>query len=506
MRRKAFFAFVEKKALSVAASAAVALSLTGSLLSSCTQFDFHSAYENYTEQQKAFISSFTDMYGALPDKHSWTSLSTGSIKLSFSEFAEGSKLAVGLYTADPRFTTTPCYLIAENEGVIVNASYSLRYQYPTGLDYIYIAAYPSGEKEESPFFVGRVATGDGVERRFPADSMMISVLPEHPAMRYILAFETMEQEGRETVIDYDYNDCVVGVDYVQGRDSATVQMLAAGTTNGIRLTYMRGNSLGNPQDEILFDEAHNALGLAGYPYSMTKKYIYDPIGTGTYKATSQPTVSVSLVTDDYLPTHVLRRISALVGDEKQDDSKKERLRLQTDEGYRLGQVLCVPDGTWQWPTEGDTIHYAYRQFLPWLLSAQANPFWYSGVWKFANMTEQQSNGNLDDVRGYGYKLELDESGTYISSDQLEPYRYYPSTLTLHVTDVEEGGGRIQLMKYPNRSVYYYHEETVDEWSFITVPLSLQNIANICDTASSRLSVTGLQITTVGCQVSAVYIQ
>lgn len=465
-------------------------------LSCKDDYDFTRAHEDYNKQQESYISNFTETFGSVSDNHSWTCLSDGSV--SFPE-QMGSGEILRLYTSDPRFALTPSYLLAEfrfEEGKTYN------YQYPEGLRYLYatigleqevtVCRFPAG-RDQVPD--KRLSLGDG------------QVLPEHKNMRYILAYDAALTEKKHTSYDFDFNDCVIAVDYVQGQPTATMQLLCAGTTDGVKVTYMRGDNRSNPKDETIVEEIHAALGIPGYYDSWDKLYRYDIIGTqetaNALKPVVQPTYTIRLNEADQLASHVLGRICCLFGPEDDRDSDKQRLCLQLGEGFRLGQVLCIPDERWTWPVEGTLFTFNFDTFCQWLADHTHYPFWYSSLWKNTNHAEELAleDGDVE----HGCRLEIDSLGSFISAGQLEYYTGHPATLTLLVDEMIYGA-RISLCKYPQQTAYYSQTIKVDKASCFQIELSAIDLRNLCGPSISGDTETGLEIQCSKCRVSAAYIR
>lgn len=476
---------------------AVITLLTMVIASSCGEtYDYTKAHENYDGKQEDFIKAFTETFGAVNDKHDWTNLSDGSI--SFPDEQGGSK-TVRIYTSDPRFTTTPTYLLAEYN---IEVGQSCSYQYPTGLKYLYATVESVNEATLYRLPSGLNETPDN---EYPLDTN--ETLPEHPVMRYLLAFESGMAGDEKTNYDFDYNDCVLAVDYVQGQPTATIQLLCAGIDEGIKVTYMRGENLSNPKDETIIEEIHTALGLSGYFDSWDKVYRYDIIGTtngpDALQPTVQPSYTIELNPGDKNLRMILGRLCCLVGPEDAKDKNRRRLILQLGEGFRLGQVLVIPDRNWSWPTEGTTFAFNYEDFCHWIADDTNHSFWYSSLWKNTNHAEDSAQDDGDIA--YGCRLEIDPQHSFISADQLEYYTGYPTTLTLIVSEMLYGA-KITLCKYPQQTAYYNHTIKVTNAGYYTVQLSAIDLRNLCGATISGDEETGIEIQCSKCKVTAAYIR
>lgn len=234
----------------------------------------------------------------------------------------------------------------------------------TGIDYyLCFEDWPNGTRDLCDVVLAFSATPDSY-----------TIVDDDEELSWILAAEDMGSIG-----DFDFNDLVVKVSNVTGKEEVTITPLAAGGTLPLYFYHKVDSSTGK-DDGNLTGEFHSWFGDGTIPsstmintssisesgivkkitldknFSMTtNSYINSPDGTGTSKMGN---FGIRVVKDGTETTDV----------------------TAPGEG-EAPQMICVP-ATWQWPKEQVRITDAYpgdngkNSFTDWAGEKDGNEDWY----------------------------------------------------------------------------------------------------------------------------------
>lgn len=331
-----------------------------------------------TKPQKAFETEFTKKYGTVSPDLSWMTVSSDTLSADLSALEKGS-YTIQVYTANPCADLDYCYLLAEYNNV--HEKKDIVFDYPSGLNNIYISAID----EDNNSYTARIGTREDREVVFDPeapDSVHFDAKP----MGYLMAFEgfTGDEEG----LDFDYNDVIVEIDYVRGRDSVDVKAVAAGCDCAVQLAYRRKGNTESGEDEIIFEEVHDAMGYEALYDYVLKRLIYLKLNTGINKAPKKPVVTIYLkelvnasITDIAPKIFATFTIPAT----KPKDETSSTAFLPAKKGVNYPQAILVADPTWEWAREGMLLSAVYSGFRPWIYGPEGYELWYGAKsWKEAN--------------------------------------------------------------------------------------------------------------------------
>lgn len=352
------------------------------LVSCRSDFDFEKNINAPTNLQEKFAKEFTKMYGAVSPEITWMTASEGIAQVDLSNLSRSEKYTIGFYTADPNAKPEICYLLAEYENVEGGEISELNYDYPTGLNSVYVVAHGSDECYYSSFV--NTNREDSINT-LSVDSLL--VLQDIKPMCYRVCFEGYI--SREEDLDFDYNDVVAEMEYVRGRDSITILTVASGCECAVQLAYHRGANMQTGSDEVLFDEVHESLGFKGVIDRFTRKLIYFSINAGSNKTVRKGTKTIAL-NDDYNKSIVeiapkLVAYFMLPAEKKGEKDQISSAYIPAQKGANHPQALLIADPTWMWPHDYRTISADMYGFRRWLADPASEPLWYGGeIWKEAN--------------------------------------------------------------------------------------------------------------------------
>lgn len=175
------------------------------------------------------------------------------------------------------------------------------------------------------------------------------VVIDHTEQEWIIAAEDLGQED-----DFDFNDLVVSVKSIAGKDSAQITALAAGGT--LPLYFYKNDTLigGGEYHEVFFDRfASEKSGL----YPMINTYAYNTPGK-TIKICVGPHFSLTTFRGSYMGG-----FNIVMHNPSTTNGKGQVIITPPHEG-EAPQMICVPAG-WKWPKERVLINNPYPLFGEW---------------------------------------------------------------------------------------------------------------------------------------------
>lgn len=462
------------------------------LLTSCrTDMDVEEVRHNYTAIQKEIRSKFTEKYGLVSYNHSWMNILEGETSVSFDTSIPTGNFTLRVYTTDPRQERTDCYILAETR-LSGRGSSTLQYDYPVGLKYVYVAVV-----NENASYIKRINTGTGISAVINETDIYEKPI-SNTAMEYLLCFETiLTQDSTHT--DFDYNDAIIGLEYVRGRETAKINLKALGANEAVRVLFNQKNKLEiDKLGVIVFEDGHTEFGLPPFYSYIEKRDIYYELNTGKYSMTIKPSYEVELESlFGSSAKSLIQRVFVSFG--KDDDKKTaNKYFIEDNYGCDMPTGICVPQPTWKWPEEGVEIEKTCGLFKDWVNDCWANPFWYDATWLIANNREHD---NPADNSPYGQELALSDS--LITSEQLLPYLNYTCSLVIKVSEVKENV-RLRLCKFCNTPILYVKDVDVTTDGIYEVVLTPSDIYKITETQTTGQA--GLQFIYDGFEIDGVYIR
>lgn len=354
------------------------------LITSCrSDFDINKEIAPQTDSQKAFEVEFSKIYGTVSPEITWMTVSSDTIYPDLSAIGAEAGCRIKIFTSDPRKNEDFCYMLADYPDV--QNLQTLPFDHPIGLNKVFVSAVLANcsytkavtlaDKEEHTVLLSE----DGFEE----------MLPEIKPMSYLLCFEGFTEYDKEKApLDFDYNDVVAEIEFVNGRKTAGIKVLAAGCECAAQLVFRKNGNQKKGDDEILFEEVHEALGFPGIYDYVEKRTVYYCLGTGSnsplkYGSTTLDIENLKIPSITYLATMVFANFT--IKAPKRKDDKTTSSFLPAAKGANYPQAILVADPTWKWVREKMLISVAHSPFRVWIKSPEERPFWYGGeMWKEAN--------------------------------------------------------------------------------------------------------------------------
>lgn len=465
------------------------LLLFGLAISSCSEdrdpIELELAKSGRTKVDHVFSQLFEKEFGSIADDVSWTMVSEIAAEISIDGINNIQNICV--YTTDPRMMREDCFLLAKYS--IQASKTSINYDYPSGLENVYIAAINA----EGKGYLKRISTSRNanitfLESDISFDNSKLSI----PPISYRIGYETF-LEGEP---DFDYNDVVVELRYVRGTGDASVKLLAAGCSIPAQVCFQEDDSYVNKNLTVLFEEVHESFGYPPY-YDMAKdRLVYDIFNTGLNPVKKFPAVSFSLSDSEMSAARIIPRLKAIfLPEEKHPQISYVPIEL----GSKYPEAICVSYPYWTWPVEEEQLSGAYPIFKNFVSSGKGGLYWFDGVWEKANYLE---NSDIGSNCAYGRKLSYIDG--YVPNDQLLPFANYNCILTIKVSGTSESS-QLKLCKYPNTTIMYVATIETNKDGLYTLAVSARDMSAITDTRVYG-DPTGLQITPDGCVIEDVYIR
>lgn len=206
-------------------------------------------------------------------------------------------------------------------------------------------------------------------------------------MQYRIAYEDLGGTN-----DFDFNDVVLGVEYVSGQTTAMVKLLAAGGILPVAVSY---------NGSLVFDEVHSAFGVDQNTM----------VNTGYTKVTTLPEKKINVTANFSMLTQASKFALTVT----REDGTSSQIAVPDAKGV-APQAFVVADPNWEWPAERQRITDKYSTFSEWISNA-AKTDWYGAVW--GNKGDENQNENVYPDIEEGSKLIDVEVGssTEISADK-----------------------------------------------------------------------------------------
>jgi len=456
------------------------------LLISCeeSELDAELKKQNRTVADVEFSNLFVETYGNISSETSWILAENKSISVDLSALSNGS-YTIQISTTDPRYLRPDCFLLAEYKNV--SGSQTITFDIPLGLNNVYVSAIDNSGNG----YLTRISTNEqSISINSKAIEYKVSE-KEIPGMTYIIGFETYK-DGT----DFDYNDIVLGVQYVSGNSTAKVALLAVGCRIPVKVCYQRISNSEKSKLETLWEEAHDAVGYPPY-YDMTKDaYVYDAFNTGWNTISNTPIASIDMTSFE---TSILDLAPNLRTVFNPDDKAPHTSYAPSDKGSKYPEAICIANQNWAWPSEESEIGVVYADFKNYVNNPKAYPHWSDGLWAKANILE---NNSIEDNNAYGRILKL-ENGI-IKSEELKDFANYSCKLIFKVSDLNEPT-TLKLCKYPDISLLYIEYIDIDKEGYYALDISSKSLKAIVDEQTLGQA-SGLQFDYEGFNIDEVYIR
>lgn len=335
-----------------------------------------------TDPQKRFADEFTQLYGTVSPDITWMTVSCDVVQVDMSQLPSSASYTLRFYTADPLADTDYCYVLAEYKSVTGGSTESFEVDYPSGLNNVFVSA----ESEDGTSYVGRVDMRESPAAVLLDAAAATGKLREQKPMSYMIGYEGFT--GDEDGLDFDYNDVVLELEYVRGRETAKVYTVAAGCECAAQVAYHRSGAYDSGDDEVLFDEVHESLGFGGYYNYMERRLVYDVLNVGINQLTKKGEAVLELKKDvDAQVSRVAQNLYVYftIVAQKEKDNTTTVAFIPGLKGVQYPQAILVADPTWRWSIEGMLLSATYSQFRPWIYGPEGNELWYGAKnWKDAN--------------------------------------------------------------------------------------------------------------------------
>lgn len=356
------------------------------MLSACrNQIDIEKVfYPAPTNPQKAFADEFTSMYGAVAQDLSWMTVSDISVKTDLSGLESNKTFDMKFYTANPTENSGSCFLLAEYSGLKGGIVHDLQIDIPIGLNYVFASVISEGNECYTTY--SALSTEEITTFDFNSDNLLLGKLQEQPNIKYRICYEGFT--GDEN-LDFDYNDVVAEIEYVRGRDNATISVLAAGCRCAAKLVYHLGPYPEKGEEITLFEEIHDALGFPGWFDNGYQHMTYPVLNTGLNATEKIGTTILNLnqtIGESFtrIAPKLFVYFTISTSKNKKDDTVTTAF-IPARPGIQYPQAILIADPSWRWPREGMLLSADYSQFRFWIVEPEKYTFWYGGeMWRNAN--------------------------------------------------------------------------------------------------------------------------
>lgn len=332
-------------------------------LSSCSNhIDLEKYY--YATAKQRFAKNFVDLYGKIPTEHTWSTAVERRITIKVST---DYNYSVKLFTSNPLTANNSAYLLAAYDNLKGADNLTLKFDAPQDLTSLFVLA----ETIDGDCLREVKLDNDGL---FHAEMNEFeeAIYPYYSDMMYILAFEDLGNTE-----DFDFNDVVLGITHVSGRQDLKVRLLALGNLLDLKV---------NLQGKNLFDErmgVRSMLGLANNAtmnvFSVNDTFTKEELAESKYKVDRyynlQKTYKVS---DGYSIVDGVYDFSLAL-----DDNDEKKI-VEFPQPGEAPHALLIANPDWEWPSEGTRIGKAYPNFKEWVLDPNRYPLWYTTKWDEAN--------------------------------------------------------------------------------------------------------------------------
>lgn len=333
-----------------------------------------------TDSQNDFAKEFTRLYGVVSADMSWMTVAANTAKLDLNSLT--GSFTIRVYTTDPRQDSNNCYLLAEYPDVSGERVADIPYDFPLGLQNIYISAI---SQEGNTYTTHISTTGENIAS---FDGLQPdTVMHDHKTMAYRICYEGFT-DGT-AALDFDYNDVVAEIEYVRGREDVLVNVLAAGCECAAKLVYHLGNDPQKGDEIVLFEEIHDALGFPGWFDHGYNRMHYPVLNTGVIIANDYATANFTISNYQCESiTQIAPKLFAyftIPSNNKKDTEKTTSAYIPSTLGSQHPQAILIADPTWEWVHEAMLFSASYSLFRSWIADPGKTPFWYGGkIWKEAN--------------------------------------------------------------------------------------------------------------------------
>lgn len=352
------------------------------MISCHVDIDMEEVINKQTDPQKQFAKEFQEAFGDISPDISWMTASEGIVETDLFALDATQAYTIRFYTADPCQEGSSCYLLSEFRDINGGATYSFAIDYPLGLRYLFVSAIDTNEESLTTLFP---VSNDKMSAVFDDSSDSSKVLDKE-YMKYRVLYEGFTEDER---LDFDYNDIVTEIEYVRGHGDANITLLAAGCECEASIGYLRKGTIESGEVEVLFEEAHKALGYEGMYNHYEDKIEYLPLNTADNETGKTATVRLELEGDE--GKSIIEIAPKLISYFSLIKGKKGKDRVTTPsfipqrKGSDSPQAILIADPTAGWPRERFELA-AYRGwFLKWIVEPEEYPLWYGGeIWNKAN--------------------------------------------------------------------------------------------------------------------------
>lgn len=330
------------------------LALFLTLMASCrNDFDFQ------TERLNGFQKDFVDMYGWPHSAQNWNT--AAQYKLSVA-VEEGGAWSLRVFTANPYKEAAKSYLIgdfsidtAESDTVevLVDGPYTLQSMYVAignGTSVAGIDVVPDKDFCVEAFFENK--------------DMRRGTLPSTTSMSYFIIYEVADSSNTYL----DYNDIVLEVAHVSGRETADVKLRAVGAKVEMNVSYDEDDG----SSTMLFENVHKVFG-----YLRSDKLIN--VESGQHDIRTPKLYSNLNVGKDFsILQHAYRFVVTLT-----EKKKWGQFAVFPNREVFYGipaNAICVANPKWDWVSETDAVEKRHKSFPFWVLSYHLYNTWWDSLW------------------------------------------------------------------------------------------------------------------------------
>lgn len=333
-------------------------------LASCRDHtDIEENYYNTAVQR--LVKTFHEKYGIPDNNHVWSTL--GQLDFSISLPEGNMPYSVSLYTSNPQEITPRSFRFAQFGSLECGQIHHLRAEASRALQEVYVEVY---DHETGLCHIEKVERDSQGRFTLQVDEVSTPVPSLYYSdMQFLLAFEDLG-----IAVDLDYNDFILGIRHVVGRDEMELRIMALGTNLNVWV-YFDGKEL--------FDgkEIHQLLQTVNSTYvnvfSDKNVFPLENRVNSQFNISSHPEIIVKYkVAEDFSVEEMVKHISIKTAKplDKNEDKEVKEIFFGRDLG-KAPLALLIADGNWEWPSEGVDIGTAYPDFINWVAD-QDHYNWY----------------------------------------------------------------------------------------------------------------------------------
>ena len=323
------------------------------ILASCRSHE--DITENYfATVEQMYEKTFYDEFGIVGSAQDWNTVASRNLNLELGDLT-GETCDIKVFTTDPREEENDSRMVAEYLRVPVSQKYEYKIDAPASCDSLYVFVRHDGKAEIYP-----VKVEENGDLNIRIDSIT------HPEdflyyleMQYLFVYEDLG-----IAIDLDFNDVVLGVTYVSGKNTAKMRLQALGTTLN---TYLYFNN------EELFSgrEVHEFYGISNNTlincFAPSNRFPYKDRQNSKFLSSSYAHTDVILnLPDGFSLSENADMLYIKTSAFADPENEYAKTIVVPKKGGEFPHAMLIADPKWEWPSETVSIVKAYPEFKNWV--------------------------------------------------------------------------------------------------------------------------------------------